>query len=677
MIAQTHMKRWLGRLVTPVASTTSKITGVVPWIVANTALRDRAINKILASPSVTASSQGASLGWFSPLTLNGLQLSSTNNRIRVDVKSIAAERSLLQLVSTAPDLGTITLESPHVQLVLPLDMKIERPASKLEPTFKAVVRNAGLAVRVAELEEPVIDVDGINMTLRVEPAEEGRLLTVDPLVVFDRRKLSPKLGDKLLQLFAPTLYDAPQVGGEVSLSLDKLRVPLGIPQEQAVKRLEIEGKLGLHQIATVVKNPIDQAVVKILADMYGKPAPEVVRVVVDGEVPFQVRDGRLFHEGLRLGFPEIDPGLVISSHGSVGLDQTLDLQLDLPRLDPELRKTKGPAKCHVAGTIAHPKINVEDGSLVLRHPNRKDPIIAVDGVRLSMRVEDTASGRVLAVEPVEVFKREKVSLAVKSGLLKLLSPAVGDERHVNGEISLFFDKLRLPLGTDSKKAFKQLQTEGTITLHRVSSEVLSPAWQAWIRAVAKLNGKEPSDVIHLVADSEVRFRIDDGRLYHEGLRIGFPDIDPGLTVTSRGSIGLDGSLDLILEVPRIFKDQLDPEMAMQSVPFRVTGTIDKPVIVGLGAETAAAARGEVPFVNGAGSAPGIAPPVSPNGHQAVELTFDADRNQLFTAWNAIANLADLLGKVKVTIRAESQNGFDEGKLQNDVMEPLREMHLIR
>jgi hypothetical protein len=62
--------------------------------------------------------------------------------------------------------------------------------------------------------------------------------------------------------------------------------------------------------------------------------------------------------------------------------------------------------------------------------------------------------------------------------------------------------------------------------------------------------------------------------------------------------------------------------------------------------------------------------------KAVELTFDADRNQLFTAWNAIANLADLAGKVKLTIRAESDKGFDKGKLQNGVMEPLREADLI-
>ena len=36
----------------------------------------------------------------------------------------------------------------------------------------------------------------------------------------------------------------------------------------------------------------------------------------------------------------------------------------------------------------------------------------------------------------------------------------------------------------------------------------------------------------------------------------------------------------------------------------------------------------------------------------VELTFSADRNQLFNAWNAIANLADLAGEVTVTVKAE-------------------------
>jgi hypothetical protein len=62
--------------------------------------------------------------------------------------------------------------------------------------------------------------------------------------------------------------------------------------------------------------------------------------------------------------------------------------------------------------------------------------------------------------------------------------------------------------------------------------------------------------------------------------------------------------------------------------------------------------------------------------KSVEINFSADRNQLFSAWNAIANLADLAGKVSVTVRADSAEGFDKGKLQNGVLEPLRESDLI-
>ena len=63
--------------------------------------------------------------------------------------------------------------------------------------------------------------------------------------------------------------------------------------------------------------------------------------------------------------------------------------------------------------------------------------------------------------------------------------------------------------------------------------------------------------------------------------------------------------------------------------------------------------------------------------KSVEINFSADRNQLFSAWNAIANLADLAGKVSVTVRADSAEGFGKGKLQNGVLEPLRESDLIK
>ena len=221
---------------------------VAPLIVANTGLRDRAINAILASPSVTASSESASFGWFSPLSVHGLQLASTNQHIDIHVEDIAAERSPLAALGSAPDLGTIRLEKPHVRLELPLDLKIEGKTHKLEPTLTAILKDAALTLRIPALNEPALEVDGINMTVRVEKADDGRVLTLDPMVIFDKREISPNLAKKLLHLIDPTLGDAPQVAGKVSLSLDKLRIPIGIPRDQLAQRIEVEGKLGLHQV---------------------------------------------------------------------------------------------------------------------------------------------------------------------------------------------------------------------------------------------------------------------------------------------------------------------------------------------------------------------------------------------------------------------------------------------
>lgn len=57
-------------------------------------------------------------------------------------------------------------------------------------------------------------------------------------------------------------------------------------------------------------------------------------------------------------------------------------------------------------------------------------------------------------------------------------------------------------------------------------------------------------------------------------------------------------------------------------------------------------------------------------------TFTADKDKVFSAWNAIANLADIAGQVSITVRASKSEGFDKSKLNNGVMEPLREADLI-
>jgi len=293
------------------------LIAAAPWIVTHTSLRDTALNRILAGPSVTASTESASLGWLSPLSVQGMQLSSTNKHVLIRVENIAAERSPWQLWSSAPDLGTINVENVHVQLELPLDIQIQESGKRLEPTFAAVVKNVALTVRKTGEEEPIIDVPDVNLSLRVEKAEKGgRVLTLDPTVLFDKAKVSPKLANRLLHLFDPTMSDNVDVGGEISLSLDKLRVPIGVSKDEAAKQIEMEGKLVLHDVSTPVSNPLSQSLVHLVADINGKDASKVVRLIQTAEVRFQVREGRLHHEGLRFGVPDIDPELQLTSRGS-------------------------------------------------------------------------------------------------------------------------------------------------------------------------------------------------------------------------------------------------------------------------------------------------------------------------------------------------------------------------
>ena len=68
-------------------------------------------------------------------------------------------------------------------------------------------------------------------------------------------------------------------------------------------------------------------------------------------------------------------------------------------------------------------------------------------------------------------------------------------------------------------------------------------------------------------------------------------------------------------------------------------------------------------------------PATASEHEIV-LSFTADREALFHSWNALANLADLAGTISIKATATKEDPFDKGKLENGVLEPLRELGLM-
>jgi len=156
-------------------------------------------------------------------------------------------------------------------------------------------------------------------------------------------------------------------------------------------------------------------------------------------------------------------------------------------------------------------------------------------------------------------------------------------------------------------------------------------------------------------------------------------------------LGPDGRFQVALAKVRfkspVREDEIDlesgfillPQAMLEPVPVVGSGAgpgMPEPVAPGPGSgQIPPGPQPQVPAGQQPTAPPGKQPPATVE--KAVELTFTADRNALFTAWNAIANLADMAGKVNVTVKAESESGFDRNKLQNGVVEPLREADLIQ
>jgi hypothetical protein len=157
----------------------------------------------------------------------------------------------------------------------------------------------------------------------------------------------------------------------------------------------------------------------------------------------------------------------------------------------------------------------------------------------------------------------------------------------------------------------------------------------------------------------------------------------GYVAGAAPALGADGRYQVAAKNVRfgieIAEDEIDldggfvmiPETIPQPSPASVPGTPGSPQPPEPGAgPVVGPGGGGIQEPQPTGDAP--APPQP----STVQFTFDADRHKLYAARQALANLADLCGKVTVSVKSEAPLNLDKSKLENGVYEPLREANLI-
>jgi hypothetical protein len=192
------------------------------------------------------------------------------------------------------------------------------------------------------------------------------VLTIEPATVFDHEELTPELCEQGLQLVAPILADATRVEGQISLEVRRFVAPLDGPEPGGgIQQAEVDGVLVLHGVTAGLKSPILQAVARLLSTLLGVDAIDQVRILDESKVEFHLAEGRLHHEGLSFVFPDLSEALLVTSRGSVGLDETLDLVVEIPlpltlvHDGPITRRLSArPLGLNIRGTLDEPRIEL-------------------------------------------------------------------------------------------------------------------------------------------------------------------------------------------------------------------------------------------------------------------------------------------------------------------------------
>jgi hypothetical protein len=181
----------------------------------------------------------------------------------------------------------------------------------------------GQAEARATLDKGVVQVAPLDLAVsrgrmrlapRVKLAPEPMELTLPAGPLAERIEINPVMCSELLMYIAPVLAEVTSAQGTFSIALDKCRIPLGDPAGG-----DLAGRITVHSVE-VGPGPL----VREFALLLNRESP--AKLKKESTIAFQMHNRRVYHQNVEMVFPD----LTITTQGSVGFDQTLDLVAEMP-----------------------------------------------------------------------------------------------------------------------------------------------------------------------------------------------------------------------------------------------------------------------------------------------------------------------------------------------------------
>ena len=358
---------------------------VLPVAVLNSSHRNEILSAEAAKYGLTASAESASGSWVTPIVLHNVVLEDETGRVRCVIDEVRTSRTITGLLFNGGDLGTFTLDHPAISIAmdeegnLPPGLfpeQLEEDSDTAKPAFAVEALNTEIVLSVPWRPVPIVELGGLDAYAAVTNEEDGRWLEVSPVQVFDHALISEEDTEQNLALVAPVLTQTTGVSGEMSVVLDGARMQLDAEEAGPIP---LSGQVTFHAVEARLKEQWVRQMGQLLGRVVGARLPDRLQIVRNSAVRFFVDQRGIHHQGLAFVLPDLAQGMNIQSAGMVGLDETLDLalnvQLPLLRnsnafLSAINRVTSLPFQLKVTGTVDAPKLETPPGMSVVDKMSR-------------------------------------------------------------------------------------------------------------------------------------------------------------------------------------------------------------------------------------------------------------------------------------------------------------------
>ncbi len=379
-------RRWVRRVAVALAIVFIVIA-MAPYLFRIPMVRNLALNSTMTDFEGTVAVGRAPLGWFTPVRLYDIEVRPPEGPPVLLIPSVEGDVPLWRLVLHSSQLGEFKLNAPRVDVLVDESganfqklFALPVPDDEPKPPSAGKLSAIRLAVSVSLLEGGITwqgprtptgwGVDGIHLQVglqrRTDAPGSVPEIVVEAGPLLERASISPEMCEDVLKYAAPALSGATMARGEFSIDLDQWRLPLDRPQDG-----EMGGRINIHRIEIGPGPILDSilATIRLLiankdtSTLGGTAGPMTFELARDSVVHFEMRDGRVYHHGFEIGIGNFR----LRTHGSVGLDQTIDIvaEIELPGDALKDRPFLQALSQHtivlpIGGTFAEPRINTAE-----------------------------------------------------------------------------------------------------------------------------------------------------------------------------------------------------------------------------------------------------------------------------------------------------------------------------